>query len=174
MSLSVDALKQAAAAEAVEAVESGMVVGLGTGSTAVHAVRGIGQRLQDGRLHNIVAIPTSERTAVEAERWAIPLTTLTAHPRIDLTVDGADEADPALNLIKGLGGALLREKIVASVSERFIVIGDLSKDVAQLGSRAPVPVEVVPFAQQPVTNYLHRLGGRVSPTPVARPNLYHR
>lgn len=154
-------LKRQAAERAVEFVESGMVVGLGTGSTAVHAVRALGRLLANGRLQNIAAIPTSEATAQEARLHNIPLVTLNTHPIIDLTVDGTDEADPNLDLIKGLGGALLREKIVAAVSKRFIIIADHTKQVAQLGSRAPVPVEVIPFAERPVTDYLQSLGGQV-------------
>ncbi|MCA9935704.1 MAG: ribose-5-phosphate isomerase RpiA [Anaerolineales bacterium] len=153
-------LKQAAAEKAVEAVHSGMVVGLGTGSTAVFMVRAIGQLLQDGRLQHILGIPTSEATAREAERVGIPLTTLNEHPVIDVTIDGADEISPQLDLIKGLGGALLREKIVATASRRMIVVGDGSKKVARLGTRAPLPVEVIPFAQGPVQAYLASLSAR--------------
>lgn len=162
MSSDVAALKQQAAEKAVEWVESGMVVGLGTGSTAVHATRRIGQLLRDGRLHDLIAIPTSNATAREAESWRIPLTTFDDHPQIDLTIDGADEVDPALNLIKGLGGALLREKIVAAVTKQFIIVADERKRVTQLGSRAPVPVEVVPFAQRPAADYLTSLGAKVA------------
>lgn len=154
-------LKRQAAERAVEFIESGMVVGLGTGSTAVYAVRALGRLLADGRLHNIVAIPTSEATAREAQSCNIPLATLQMHPAIDLTIDGADEADPNLDLIKGLGGALLREKIVAAASKRFIIVGDYTKRVAQLGSKAPVPVEVISFAERPVADYLQSLGARV-------------
>ena len=118
MTADITELKKMAGERAAEWVESGMVVGLGTGSTAVYATRAIGQRLQDGRLHHILGIPTSEQTARQAQEAGIPLTTLDDHPIIDLTIDGADEIDPHLNLIKGLGGALLREKIVAAASRR--------------------------------------------------------
>ncbi|MEZ4643090.1 MAG: ribose-5-phosphate isomerase RpiA [Chloroflexota bacterium] len=155
-----DTLKRQAAETAVSAIQSGMVVGLGTGSTAVHAVRAIGALLQNGRLHNIVAIPTSEATAQEAKRLGIPLTTLAEHPQIDVGIDGADEISPTLDLIKGLGGALLREKIVTIATRHFIVIADDSKKVVRLGTRAPVPVEVIPFAQKPVHDYLASLGAR--------------
>ncbi len=138
-----------------------MVVGLGTGSTAVHAVRRIGALLAEGRLQRIVGIPTAEVTAREAERCGVPLGTLDEHPIVDVTIDGADEIDPRLNAIKGLGGALLREKIVAAASRRFVLVADESKRVAQLGTRAPVPVEVVPFARRPVADYLASLGARV-------------
>ena len=161
MLLDLNDLKRQAAERAVDFIESGMVVGLGTGSTAVHAVRALGRLLADGRLQNIVAIPTSEATAREAKSCNIPLVTLQTHPVIDLTIDGADEADPNLDLIKGLGGALLREKIVAVASKRFIIVGDYTKRAAQLGSKAPVPVEVIPFAERPVANYLQPLGARV-------------
>jgi len=154
-------LKQQAAEKAVEYVESGMVLGLGTGSTAVFMVRAIGRLLKDGRLENIVAIPTSEATAREAEKWNIPLTTLDEHPVIDLTIDGADEITPDLGLIKGLGGALLREKITAVSSKKLIIISDDSKIVHHLGQKAPVPVEVIPFARQPVRAHLVSLGATV-------------
>ena len=160
--MSLDDLKQRAALKAVEFVQSGMIVGLGTGSTAVHATRAIGEMLADGRLHHIVVIPTSQTTRQQAQRSGIPLTTLNEHPQVDITIDGADEIDPRLNLIKGLGGALLREKIVAVASKRVIIIADDSKRVSQLGSHAPVPVEVIPFAQQTVRHYLQSLGANVS------------
>jgi ribose 5-phosphate isomerase A len=135
-----------------------MVVGLGTGSTAVHAVRAIGRRLQNGELRGVIGIPTSEQTAIDARQWQIPLTSFDAHPQIDITIDGADEIDPHLDLIKGLGGALLREKIVAAASVRMIIVADETKLVDQLGTRAPVPVEVIPFARQLVTVFLRSLG----------------
>lgn len=155
------ALKQQAAEQAVEAIESGMIVGLGTGSTAVFAVRRIGQLLADGRLRDIAGIPTAEVTAREAESAGVPLGTLDDYPSVDLTIDGADEIDPDLNLIKGLGGALLREKIVASASRRLIIIADETKRVQRLGTRAPIPVEVIPFARRPVAEYLVSLGATV-------------
>ncbi len=161
MTVDLTDLKRQAAERAVEFIESGMVVGLGTGSTAVHAVYALGRLLANGRLKKIVAIPTSEVTAREAAACNIPLVTFDSHPAIDLTIDGADEADPNLDLIKGLGGALLREKIVAAASERFIIVADHTKRVSQLGSKAPVPVEVIPFAERPVRDYLMTLGARV-------------
>lgn len=156
-----DELKQQAAETAVESIESGMVVGLGTGSTATYAIQAIGRRLQDGRLRNVIAIPSSEASADKAKPWNIPLTTLDDHPVIDITIDGADEVDPSLDLIKGLGGALLREKIVAVASREVIIVGDYTKRVEHLGTRAPVPVEVIPFARRPVQDYLESLGARV-------------
>jgi ribose 5-phosphate isomerase A len=160
MTHSIDKLKQQAGEQAAGFVKSGMVVGLGTGSTAVHAVRAIGQMLADGRLRDIVGIPTSEATRQEAERAGIPLTTFDQHPIIDLTIDGADEIAHNLDLIKGLGAALLREKIVAAASRQMIVVGDQRKLVEKLGTRAPVPVELIPFARQPVAAYLETLGAR--------------
>ena len=154
-------LKRQAAERAVEFIESGMVVGLGTGSTAVHVVRALGRLLANGRLENIVTIPTSQATAELAESLNIPLVTFADYPAIDITIDGADEVDGNLDVIKGLGGALLREKIVASASKRLVIVADHSKQVSELGSRAPVPVEVIPFAERPVSDYLQSLGGRV-------------
>ena len=156
----IDELKKEAGEKAAEYVESGMVVGLGTGSTAIHAVRAIGRLLKNGRLSNVLGIPTSEVTRREAEHLGIPLTNFDKNPTIDVTIDGADEIDPSFNLIKGLGGALLREKIVAKASKAMIVVSDDRKIVDKLGTLAPVPVEVIPFARQPVTAYLKSLGAR--------------
>jgi len=137
-----EALKRQAAARALEAVRDGMKLGLGTGSTAKHFVELLGERVRAGL--KIVGVPTSETTRIDAERCGIALTTLDDIDRLDLTVDGADECDPALDLIKGGGGALLREKIVAAASDRMIVIADDTKWVDQLG-RFPLPIEVIPF-----------------------------
>ena len=137
-----DGLKRQAAALALEHVRDGMRIGLGTGSTAKHFVELLGERVRAGL--DIVGVPTSETTRADAARFGIPLTTLDDIDRLDLTVDGADEIDPALNLIKGGGGALLREKIVATASDRMIVIADDSKWVDVLG-RFPLPIELVPF-----------------------------
>jgi ribose 5-phosphate isomerase A len=137
-----DDLKRQAAARALEYVRDGMKLGLGTGSTAKHFVELLGERVRDGL--KVVGVPTSEVTRADAERYGIALTTLDEIDRLDLTIDGADEIDPALNVIKGGGGALLREKIVAAASDRMIVIADDSKWVEVLG-RFPLPVEVIPF-----------------------------
>jgi len=137
-----DQLKRQAAARALEEVCDGMRLGLGTGSTAKHFVELLGERVRAGL--KTVGVPTSEATRADAVRCGVPLTTLDEVDRLDLTVDGADEIDPALNLIKGGGGALLREKIVAAASDRMIVVADDSKWVATLG-RFPLPVEVIPF-----------------------------
>jgi ribose 5-phosphate isomerase A len=140
--MDLDAQKRAAAARAIEFVGPGMRLGLGTGSTAKHFVEILAERVRAGL--DVIAVPTSEATERDAERLGVPLTTLDQTPELDLTVDGADEIAPDLNLIKGGGGALLREKIVASASARLIVIADESKLVSTLG-RFPLPIEVVPF-----------------------------
>lgn len=137
-----DDLKRAAAARAVALVEPGMRLGLGTGSTAAHFVDLLAERVAKGL--DVIGVPTSEATRAQAERLGVRLTTLEETPRLDLTIDGADEVDRELRLIKGGGGALLREKIVAAASERMIVIADRSKLVDCLG-RFPLPVEVVRF-----------------------------
>jgi ribose 5-phosphate isomerase A len=137
-----EAHKRAAAARAVEFVRPGMRLGLGTGSTARHFVELVGERVRGGL--DVVAVPTSQATEADAKRYGIALTTLDETPQLDLTVDGADEIDPHLSLIKGGGGALLREKIVAGASARMIVIADASKWVDALG-HYPLPVEVAPF-----------------------------
>jgi ribose 5-phosphate isomerase A len=154
--------KQQTAERAVEFVESGMVVGLGTGSTTLFALRSIAQLLDAGQLKDIIGIPSSVQTEEEALRLGIPLTTLEEHPVIDLTIDGADEFDPYLILIKGGGGALLREKILAQASNREIIIVDESKLSPQLGTRWSVPVEVIPFGWRPVSVYMESLGASVT------------
>lgn len=140
--MSMDELKRQAATRALEFVQDGMKLGLGTGSTAKHFVELLGALVRDGL--DVIGVPTSEATRADAIRCGIPLTTLDEIDRLDLTVDGADEVDPSLNLIKGGGGALLREKIVAAASDRMIVIADDSKWVDALG-RFPLPIEVIPF-----------------------------
>jgi len=153
--------KRAAAARAVEFVEPGMVLGLGTGSTAELALEALAARVAEGL--RITAIPTSERTAALARRAGIALTSFAEHRRLDLTIDGADEvARTTLDLIKGLGGALLREKIVAAASARMIVIVDQSKLVDRLGARSPLPVEIVPFGWEIVIDRLAALGATPS------------
>src|SRR5476651_1246787 len=137
-----DEWKRQAAARALEEVRDGMQLGLGTGSTAKHFVELLGERDRGGL--KVVGVPTSEATRADAARCGIALTSLDDIDRLDLTVDGADEIDPALNLIKGGGGALLREKIVAAASDRMIVIADETKWVDVLG-RFPLPIEVIPF-----------------------------
>ena len=153
--------KQQAAERAVDFVESGMVVGLGHGSTTIFALRRIAQRLETGELENIVGIPCSRHVEEDARHLGIPLTDLDTSLTLDLTIDGADEVDPALNLIKGGGGALLREKIVAQASRREIIVVDATKTVPALGTRWAVPVEVVPFGWRVQAAYLEALGARV-------------
>lgn len=151
-----NALKLQAAEAAVASVENGMVLGLGTGSTAALAVAVLGERVREGL--RVVGIPTSERTRAQAEGLGIPLTTLAEHPAIDLTIDGADEVHTGtLDLIKGLGGALLREKIVAAASRRMIVIVDESKLVPHLGG-VRLPVEVVAFGWESTAARVRALG----------------
>jgi ribose 5-phosphate isomerase A len=137
--------KRAAALKAVALVRSGMALGLGTGSTARFAVEEIGRRLRDGTLREIVGVPTSVATREQATGLGIPLTTLEERPSLDLTIDGADEVDPQGNLIKGHGDALLWEKIVASASQRLVIVVDRAKLVKRLGSTRSLPVEVVRF-----------------------------
>ncbi len=150
-----DAAKARAARAALELVEDGMRLGLGTGSTAEFFHHALGARVAEGL--RVVGVPTSERTAALCTELSIPLTTLEETPKLDLCVDGADETDPALNLIKGAGGALLREKIVAQASARFVVIADAGKRVAALGA-FPLPVEIIPMARRPLSETIAGLG----------------
>lgn len=161
MNADVDTYKRQAAERAAEQVESGMIVGLGTGSTAAYALRRLAERLAAGELTDILGVPTSERTREEAQRLGIPLTTLDEYPEVDLTIDGADEVDSNLDVIKGGGGALLREKVVAQASRRVIIVVDDSKLVEALGTRAAVPLEVVPFARGSELTFLRGLGAEV-------------
>ncbi|HLG86571.1 MAG TPA: ribose-5-phosphate isomerase RpiA [Alphaproteobacteria bacterium] len=148
-----DELKKAAARAAADLVEDGMVIGLGTGTTAAFLVALLGARVRGGL--KIIGIPTSERTAAQAVQEGIPLATFADYQRIDLTIDGADEILPGtLDLIKGAGGALLREKIVAAASSRMAVISDDSKLVQRLGSVFAVPVEIVPFGWEATASRL--------------------
>ncbi len=155
-------IKEQAAVRAVEFVKPGMVVGLGHGTTTIFAVRRIAELLQAGALKNILGVPCSIQVEKEAQHVGIPLTTLEEHPVIDLTIDGADEVDPNLDLIKGGGGALLREKIVAQASRREIIVVDESKLSPALGTRWAVPVEVVPFGWRTQALYLESLGADVN------------
>lgn len=162
MNADISRLKQQAAERAVDFVQSGMVVGLGHGSTAIFAVHRIAQLLQADKLHDILGVPCSIQVGEETRPLGIPLTTLDDHPSIDLTIDGADEVDPNLDLIKGAGGALLREKIVAQASRREIIVVDESKLSPALGTRRLLPVEVIPFGWRSQAVYLESLGARVS------------
>lgn len=162
--MNADEQKRAAAEAAVAEVDDGMVLGLGSGSTAALAVTALAARIARERLR-VVGIPTSERTAALARELDVPLTSFAEHRRIDLTIDGADQVEEgSLHLIKGLGGALLREKIVAAASRRMVVVVDEAKLVARLGDHTPLPVEVVAFGWQTV---LERLAG-MGATPALR------
>jgi len=153
--------KQQAAERAVEFVRSGMVVGLGTGSTAIFATRQIARLLRDGRLKDVVGFATSKAVYQEAEKLGIPLISEEMPKSLDLTIDGADEVDPDLNLIKGRGGALLREKIAAQSSSRVIVVIDDGKLSPRLGTHHAVPVEVFSFGWRSQSRYLESLGAKV-------------
>lgn len=156
---STEELKRRAAEAALRSVKAGMVVGLGTGSTARHVLGGLARLVAEGM--DLRGVPTSLATAKAARALGIPLTSLEEHPHPDLAIDGADEVDPKLDLIKGLGGALFRERIVASASKRFLVVVDESKLVPRLGTKAPVPVEVHPFGWRTSLVALEALGARV-------------
>jgi ribose 5-phosphate isomerase A len=152
-----DDLKRAAAMRAIEEVEDGMVLGLGTGSTAAFVVEGLARRVAAGL--RVVGIPTSERTAAQARRLGVPIATFAEYQSLDLTIDGADEVElGSLDLIKGLGGALLREKIVAAASRRLVIVVDQEKLVERLGEHTPVPVEVTQFGWQATAVALAKLG----------------
>jgi ribose 5-phosphate isomerase A len=154
-----DALKAEAGAAAVDRfVRSGMRLGLGTGSTAARMLDALGVRLASGALADIAGVPTSAATAERCGELGIPLLTLADAPELDLVIDGADEIDPQLDLIKGLGGAHLREKVVAAAAREMVVVADETKLVGRLGERAPLPVEVVPFALPVAERLLRALG----------------
>jgi ribose 5-phosphate isomerase A len=156
-----EAYKRLAAERAVELVTPGMVVGLGGGTTARVALELLAQRLRDGRLRDVMGVPCAEVVADEARQLGIPLTSLEQHPTLDLTIDGADEVDLDLRLIKGGGGALLREKIVAQASRREVIVVDESKLSPRLGTRHTLPVEVTPFGWRVQRAFLEGLGARV-------------
>ncbi len=150
--------KQAAARRAVALVADGMALGIGSGTTMQHVITALGERVRAGLC--VVGVPTSEATAARARALGIPLTTLAERPELDLALDGADEIDPRLDLVKGHGGSLLREKVVATAAARLVIVADASKLVPRLGTRAPLPVEVVPFAAAWCARRLERLGAR--------------
>jgi ribose 5-phosphate isomerase A len=152
--------KKDAALEAVKHVKDGFVVGLGSGSTAAYAIEELGNRIRQGGLH-VLGVPTSYQALLLAVRHRIPITTLEEHPTLDLTIDGADQIDEELNLIKGMGGALAREKIVAFTSKKLVIVADETKKVKALGeNNHPVPVEVLPFATPIVTRKMREIGGK--------------
>jgi ribose 5-phosphate isomerase A len=167
-----DARKREAAMAAVAMVEDGMVVGLGTGSTAAFAIEGLIDRVRGGL--RIVGIPTSERSAKQARDGGIELTDFAQHTKLDLTIDGADEiARDSLDLIKGLGGALLREKIVAAASDRLVIIADEPKLLSGLGVTSPVPIEVVGFGWETTVLRLAKLGARPVLRQAADGGVFH-
>ena len=153
-----EALKRAAAERAAEWIRDGITLGLGTGSTVRHLLDVIAERRAAGQWGDVVGVPTSEDTAQRARRLGIPLATLDERPHVDVTIDGADEVDPRLRLIKGLGAALLREKIVAAASRELVIVVDETKVVDRLGTRAPLPVEVDPFGAAIQPEFLRALG----------------
>ncbi|MCJ7762872.1 ribose-5-phosphate isomerase RpiA, partial [Candidatus Bathyarchaeota archaeon] len=156
----IEEAKRKAALEAVKHVKDGFIVGLGSGSTAAYAIEALGERISRERL-NVLGIPTSYQAFLLAVEQSIAVTTLEEHPTISLTIDGADQIDPQLNLIKGMGAALAREKIVASASKQNIIIADQTKKVQVLGEKDhPVPVEVLPFAISLVKRRIAELGGK--------------
>ena len=157
----VDGAKRRAAEASAQHVSSGTVIGLGTGSTVKHVIRIIGSYLSAGTLTDILGVPTSKQTSIDAKKAGIPLTTLDDHPVITLSIDGADLIDGDLNAIKGGGGALLREKIVASASKKYILIADERKIVEKLGTGFPLPIEVLPFAATSAAVKVGRLGASV-------------
>jgi len=154
--------KQEAAVRAVELVESGMVVGLGGGSTAALAIRRLAELLQQGKLRDVAGIPCARSVEAQARQLGIPITTLEDRAAIDLTIDGADEVDPDLNLIKGGGGCLLYEKLVAQASRREIIIVDASKPSPRLGTKWALPVEVIPYGWGSQRRFLEGLGAKVT------------
>lgn len=152
-------LKRQAAEYAVSFIESGMVVGLGEGSTAVFAIRRLAALIQSGELQGILGVPCSLNVEAVARDLGLPLTTLDEHPEVDLTIDGADEVDPALNVIKGGGGALLREKMVAQATRREIIVVDEGKLSDRLGVQWALPIEVLEFGWKAQAHFLRGLGG---------------
>ena len=151
--------KFSAAKKAVEEVKDGFVIGLGSGSTTAYAIKEIGKRVREEGIR-ILGVPTSTQAYILAIENKIPVTTLNEHPSLDLTIDGADQIDKNLNMIKGMGAALTREKIVASASKKLVIIADETKLVEHLGeNNHPVPVEVIPFSLLPVMQKIKKLGG---------------
>jgi ribose 5-phosphate isomerase A len=153
-------LRQLAAQRALEFVKDGMTLGLGTGATAAHFIDLVGAKLASGELRDLRGVPTSQASAARAQDCGIPLVSLEDYPELDLAVDGADEVDPRLNLIKGLGRALLREKIVEIHARRLVIVVDESKMTPRLGTIGPLPVEILPFEAPVTVRWLNSLGCR--------------
>ena len=156
----VKVMKQEVGKAAAALVQSGMIVGLGTGSTTAYAIEYLGNRLKSGEINDIIGIPTSFQAEVLAKKYGIPLTTLDAVDHIDIAIDGADEVDPQKNLIKGGGAAHTREKVVDALANQFVVVVDANKIVDRLGSTFLLPVEVIPMAMTPVMRAIEKLGGK--------------
>lgn len=154
--------KKRAAAKAVEHIESGMILGIGSGTTTAEAIKIIGERLKEGEIKNIKGVPTSYQSIQEAVKARIPLTTLDEYPDLDLGIDGADQIDPYLNAIKGHGGAMLREKIVAACCKKYILIADETKLTKVLGTQQEIYLEVHPFAITPVLKKILSMGAKAS------------
>lgn len=171
MDISVE-LKRRAADAAVEQVRSGMVLGLGSGTTVAYALQRLAEMLQTGKIDGVCGVPSSIQTEKRARQLGIPLTSLDRHPILDLTIDGADEVDPDLNLIKGGGGALLREKVLAQASRRNVFIVDQSKLSPRLGSHWVLPVEVTDFAVKSIEKYLASIGASVDLRQTAAGKLF--
>jgi ribose 5-phosphate isomerase A len=156
----IERAKKNAALRAVDHVKDGVIVGLGSGSTAAYAIEELGKRIKRKKLH-ISGVPTSYQAFILAVKCGVPITTLEEHPTLDLTIDGADQIDTKLNLIKGMGGALAREKIVAVASKKLVIVADESKKVDVLGeNNQPVPIEVLPFATPVVMRKIREMGGK--------------
>lgn len=155
----VENAKKRAALEAVKCVRDGFIIGLGSGSTVAYAIEEIGRRVREEKLR-ILGVPTSHQSFLLAVKFGIPTTTLYEHPEINLTIDGADQIDPNLNLIKGMGGALTREKIVAAASKYLVIVADERKLTDRLGKNQSIPVEVLPFAEPLVSRKIREIGGK--------------
>jgi ribose 5-phosphate isomerase A len=154
-----EAAKKRVASEAVKHVEDGFIIGLGSGSTAAYAINEIGLMKKKERIQ-VLGVPSSSQAMLLAVKSGIPLTTLDEHPNLDLTIDGADEVDSKLDMIKGGGGALTKEKVVASASKKVVIVADETKLVEKLGKTFRLPVEILPFALSTVSNTIRKLGGK--------------
>lgn len=155
----IEEARKRVAIEAVKHVKDGFIVGLGSGNTAAYAIKELGRRIHEEKW-KILGVPTSHQALRLAVRSGIPITTLEEHPQLDLTIDGADQIDKELNLIKGMGGALTREKVVASATKQLIIVADEKKLVEKLGKNQPLPIEVLPFALPTVMLKIEEMGGK--------------
>jgi ribose 5-phosphate isomerase A len=169
---SIEIYKKKAAEKACEFIQDGMIIGMGSGSTTMYALERIGELIRGGHLKKVIGIPSSLNTAKLAGKFGIPLTDFKNHAQIDLTLDGADEVDHNLNMIKGGGGAHLREKIVFQASKRNIVVVDKSKLSQKLGSKRPVPIEILPFAVEVESQFLESIGAKINLRKIEDGNPY--